>query len=644
MNHPSVNPMSGRVAQLHEAERLLARGDNAGAASLLQTFMDHDAEALLLLARALHNLSRHEEAAEACRAAAKDPDFTIPALARLAMSQSNMGHHREAVQTADQALDLDALCVEAWKNKAQALLALEQVNEAHQAATQALELSPDYPEGHLVMGLVRMMQMHLPDAEGHFRRALELAPELPGAYAKLGFFLRRCNRIDEALEMLERAVALRPEDHVSRGNLALALIDAGRRDAAREHLLTCIGQAPDSCRHRANLAALYRRMGRLEDAERQCSEILAIDPAHKQTLFNLPALLLDLGKPHEAHDAARAVTERFPENPTGFYNLAVSLLHLRRFSEAEGAALRALELGMDTPALYLSLAQARQLLGRYENALEAAAEALKRKPDAKSHFSMGMALEELGRLQEAAGHFEKSIEFDPQDIQGAVIHLRRLKAGAEISESNDASLSTGYLQRLFDQYAGTYDDHLRGALQYKGPELLGEALAPFLKDAPDARILDLGCGTGLCAPMLRPMARELVGVDLSENMMRKAAACGLYDRLVCAEACAFLEQETPGFHGVAAGDVLVYLGELTRLFSGIARILLQGGIFAFTVEKQDAQGFSLGAKGRFRYSKSYLEAQTLAAGLTPCIVREASIRSEEKQPVPGWVAVVRKER
>jgi len=40
-------------------------------------------------------------------------------------------------------------------------------------------------------------------------------------------------------------------------------------------------------------------------------------------------------------------------------------------------------------------------------------------------------------------------------------------------------------------------------------------------------VLDAGCGTGLCGPILRPYAAGLVGVDLSEGMLKVAAEAPL---------------------------------------------------------------------------------------------------------------------
>ena len=48
-------------------------------------------------------------------------------------------------------------------------------------------------------------------------------------------------------------------------------------------------------------------------------------------------------------------------------------------------------------------------------------------------------------------------------------------------------------------------------------------------DMTGLRLLDAGCGTGLCASYLKPYARYLAGVDLSAGMLAKAALRKNYD-------------------------------------------------------------------------------------------------------------------
>lgn len=58
---------------------------------------------------------------------------------------------------------------------------------------------------------------------------------------------------------------------------------------------------------------------------------------------------------------------------------------------------------------------------------------------------------------------------------------------------------------------------------------------------PWARCVDLGCGTGLMGPLLRPHTQQLAGVDLSAGMVQKARERGCYDELAVDELVQFLE-------------------------------------------------------------------------------------------------------
>lgn len=118
---------------------------------------------------------------------------------------------------------------------------------------------------------------------------------------------------------------------------------------------------------------------------------------------------------------------------------------------------------------------------------------------------------------------------------------------------------------LFDWYAEHFDDHLQGRLKYRTPALICEQI--FKLDPPrDLEVLDLGCGTGLCGPLLKPLARAMTGVDLSPNMLEMARKRGLYDELVCSDLIAFLAPHHARFDLVVATDVFIYVGALEAVF------------------------------------------------------------------------------
>src|SRR5260370_26931297 len=99
-------------------------------------------------------------------------------------------------------------------------------------------------------------------------------------------------------------------------------------------------------------------------------------------------------------------------------------------------------------------------------------------------------------------------------------------------EDVPARASSGYVRTVFDRFAESFDEKLH-SLDYRARQLVSAAVAAaFGAGRGDLEVLDAGCGTGLCGPLLRPYARRLVGVDLSSAMLQRAGLRGCYDALV----------------------------------------------------------------------------------------------------------------
>ena len=73
-------------------------------------------------------------------------------------------------------------------------------------------------------------------------------------------------------------------------------------------------------------------------------------------------------------------------------------------------------------------------------------------------------------------------------------------------------------------------------------------------------------------------------------MLERARALGVYDRLERAEAVAWLEANDEHFDLIVSADVLIYIGDLDRLFAGVRRALASGGLFAFSIELAPSGG------------------------------------------------------
>ncbi|HET9843924.1 MAG TPA: methyltransferase domain-containing protein, partial [Gammaproteobacteria bacterium] len=202
-----------------------------------------------------------------------------------------------------------------------------------------------------------------------------------------------------------------------------------------------------------------------------------------------------------------------------------------------------------------------------------------------------------------------------------------------------------YVRALFDQYAFNYDTHVKTMLNYQVPEKMRQAIAPFATKATKAwDVLDLGCGTGLCAPYFTDVAGKMVGVDISPNMIEVANQKGGYHKLHVEDALNFLAKTQYTYDLIIAADVFVYFAELHAILSAIGLKLVPQGFCIFSIEKcEDSEGpFILRKTGRYAHSASYL--QTLCAQLHLLVLfqEETILRKQEDQDVYGYIIIVQK--
>jgi predicted TPR repeat methyltransferase len=158
-------------------------------------------------------------------------------------------------------------------------------------------------------------------------------------------------------------------------------------------------------------------------------------------------------------------------------------------------------------------------------------------------------------------------------------------------------------------------------------------------------VADLGCGTGLCGPLLRPWARRLVGCDLSGAMLERAARRGAYDALRKEELTAFLRAQPGAFDVVVSADTLNYFGELRDVAVAVHGALRPGGCIVFTLEalaEGQAGPHRLQDNGRYAHDGAHARSVFEAAGLQVDAPTAAVLRDEGQRPVGGWLVVARR--
>jgi predicted TPR repeat methyltransferase len=279
--------------------------------------------------------------------------------------------------------------------------------------------------------------------------------------------------------------------------------------------------------------------------------------------------------------------------------------------------------------------------GDFAAAADLAAQAIELAPGfVPAHALLGRAQAELGRNEAAIAALNCALALEPDDALGVRIDLARLAA-----LPFEGAITDGYVRALFDDYAPGFDRHLVKKLAYRGPELIAEALERAalkrFRDFSFEVCLDLGCGTGLMAQALAGLYERMEGVDLSPRMLAQAARTKLYDRLHEGELVTFLGKRAEGEADlVLAADVLVYVAALGTVLAETYRVLKRGGLFAFTVQAHEGEGFVLGSDSRYAHSESYLRALAEQTGWSIVLLERVSTREDRGRPVPGWLAVL----
>lgn len=493
--------------------------------------------------------------------------------------------------------------------------------------------------------LQQAVQLHqggkLDAAQALYRRVLDLAPRQFDALHLLGVIERQQGRPAAAATLIAQALQVDPGQPRAHCNLGAALQDLGRPAEALASYDAALQRDPGYALAWDNRGNALRRLGRPLEALDSYERALALQPANAGAWCHRAIALNDLGRHADAAASAeRALAER-PGEPDALLALGNALQALDQPDQALDAYDAALQRAPEHAETWCARGAALKKSGDLEGALASYEQALALRPDyALAEHYRANALRALGRRDAALAAYRRALAL------GADADAIRFALAALGEAEQPAAAPAGYVRDLFDQYAGHFDRHLVDVLGYRTPALLAEMVERHLPAAtpPFRSALDLGCGTGLCAPLLRPLAGCLTGIDLSPRMLERAAASNLYDALDCADIVDWLARWGATCELAVAADVLVYIGDLAPLFAAVRRVLDAGGLFALSCEAlatADARGYALMPSNRYAHGLDYLTGTAAQAGFAVVETQEAALRRDHGKDIAGHLVLLR---
>lgn len=392
------------------------------------------------------------------------------------------------------------------------------------------------------------------------------------------------------------------------------------------------------------LGVLCHQRGRSEEGIELIRQALKIIPRHADVHNNLGNILKECTRLAEAETCYRRALDCVPRHADALGNLAIVLEAQNRPKEALQACEQLLEYAPD-------LARAHYLMGSFvcdhlntvedvEHAVTCFRNAVRcDSRDVRALKALGIALYMAGKRDEAVDVYRSWLEREPDN---PVPRHMLASCGGDVAP---ARADDAYVKQIFDSFAESFDEQLLNNLAYRAPQVLMDFLSKKL-GPPEHRleVLDAGCGTGLCGPLVKPYSRRLTGVDLSGGMVEKARARGEYDALEVAELTAYLQAHPDEWEVILSADTLVYFGDLAEVLQAAHQSLRPSGWLGFTLEAlaDDSERTELSPSGRYQHTKSYVEHLLASRGFDEITIAPETLRKEMGVPVPGWVVLARR--
>ena len=140
----------------------------------------------------------------------------------------------------------------------------------------------------------------------------------------------------------------------------------------------------------------------------------------------------------------------------------------------------------------------------------------------------------------------------------------------------------------YDPFAWVYNKHWGDTFTPLSLHVLNNLVLPHLP--PEARILDLCCGTGQLAQALTARGYRVTGLDGSGEMLSYARKNAPDVELIQADARSF--KVAAVYHAVISAfdslNHIMTLEELTSVFGSVHAALQEGGLFLFDLNTEEA--------------------------------------------------------
>lgn len=511
--------------------------------------------------------------------------------------------------------------------------------EAKRLYELQLQYVPNDADALHALGILLAQTKNYVDALKKIQAAIQSKPNQATFYNSLGNVLRQLNQLDEAHTAYQKAITINSDYAIAYNNLGNVYYQKAEFIAAKHAYEKAIALKNDYADAYANLGMLgnyYLLKQQFSEAIPLFLRIISNNPAYIEAQYHLGIAYFHLKEFVKAKKQFEIVLVLNYKHAEVNQYLANTLLEFRDHDKAMQYYFRQLEIGPQFETWY-NLGVLFTMKDRLKEAILYFNQAILMNPnDLSTQLNLGNIYLKQNNRSDAIHCYEKYLAIKPNDPE--VQHI----LSAIKNDNTSSSAPKEFVSHLFDQYAAYYEHHLTAGLKYTVPQKMLEIIQlenPLIKPASKI-ILDLGCGTGLCGVLLKPFAKKLIGVDLSENMLSVAREKKCYDELLLSDVADALKQYVE-IDFIVAADVFTYIGDLRDIFMHAKKSLAKNGLFIFTVEKTFEKEFVLQRTIRYAHSKHYIESLSCDCQFEMVSLDTIVLREQKNQPVEGYLVLLR---
>ncbi len=458
---------------------------------------------------------------------------------------------------------------------------MNELEKARERCEKIIELRPNYAEAYNNLAIIYDKQNDYDNALKNYAKALNLQPDYIAAHHNLGLFFLRHEKFNEALTQFNNVIQLEPEKLTAHYHLGNLYLGKNQLDLAEKHYEEVLSLNSEHSDTLSNMGVICLKREQAQLAIDYFAKALAFDNGHQDARNNLAATFMLHDRYENAITHYLELLAYDPKNNEFHYNIAVAYMHLGHLNDA---------------------------ISHFDIVLE-------NHPDHTASLNnLAAIFWRLGDTKKAEDYFSRALIIEPENTTSR--YMLTALTHQNNPEYNQHGAPADYVKNLFDNYAVQYDAHLCGQLEYKLPEKIGELLEAYKKNIGENILadklfestLDLGCGTGLIGKFLKPYSQKLVGIDLSEKMLKIAEKTKCYDQLFCEDINHFLENTQETWDCICAAEVFEYFGDLDAVFRLIAQHLKPRSLFIFSIETTKLADFLLQDTARFAHNIDYIRA------------------------------------